>query len=61
MLETANGTGVRTGTGWVWLCIHCSLSVQLGVADDLPGFDARRWVDSIDATHYCEHKREGKA
>ena len=61
MLETDNGTGVRTAAGWVWLCVHCPLSVQLGMAEDLAGFDARRWADSVDATHYCWHKREGTA
>jgi hypothetical protein len=60
-LRTRNGIGVRTAHGWVWLCDLCSVTAQLGVDPDQPGFDPRRWVDSVDATHYCWHKGEGAA
>jgi hypothetical protein len=61
MLRTPNGTAVRTGTGWVWLCRHCSVTAQLGMAEDLPGFDPQQWVDSVDASHLCWHKCKAEA
>jgi hypothetical protein len=59
-LRTENGTAVRTDAGWVWLCEHCSVTAEVYMESDAQ-FDARRWVESIDATHYCEHKARGGA
>lgn len=56
-MQTTNGVAVKTGSGWTWLCSHCPVTAKVGLPDDAAGFDVRRWVDSIDATHYCQHKR----
>ena len=53
---TMNGQGIRTATGWVWSCDHCPVVTHLGAWSDVEGFDVRRWLDSVDRTHYCQHK-----
>jgi len=56
-VQTRNGTATRTAGGWLWICEHCTASATLGIPSDLEGFDVPRWAQSVDAVHWCEHKR----
>lgn len=53
--KTEHGQGIRTATGWGWVCDYCHLSTFIHMGNDVEGFDVQRWLDGIDAAHSCEH------
>jgi hypothetical protein len=52
---TRNGTGVRTATGWTWLCELCHWTMHMGVADD-EHLDVNHLLQAMDDAHWCEKK-----
>ena len=52
---TRNGVGIRTATGWTWLCNLCHHVLHLGM-DDGEDLDVPLLLDAMDEAHWCWKK-----
>ena len=54
--RTRNGEGIRTATGWTWLCDLCHQTFSMGLGEDTE-LDEQHLLQSMDDAHWCEKKR----
>jgi len=54
--RTRNGEGIRTATGWTWLCDLCHQTMHMSVPDDVQLY-VPHLLQSMDDAHWCEKKR----